>query len=62
MARKKKTTAPTLNEVLAELGYKTRPRANTNLYGKVLVRDGVAVWEGTAGACWEWLRKTGQIA
>ena len=48
---------PTLNEVLALLGYTTAPE----LYGaKHIIRDGFTAFVGNAGAVWKWLRKSGQ--
>ena len=54
-------TAPTLKEVLHDLGYELRPRADSRHQGKALYRAGSFVWAGSAGECWAWLRETGQL-
>jgi len=47
-----------LNDVLARLGYTTQP---AEFGAKVILRNGVPVSAGTAGAVWLWLRESGQI-
>jgi hypothetical protein len=54
--------AKTLTEVLADLGYTHGPRGSESLSGRVVLRDGKPAWEGSAEACWAWLRESGQLA
>jgi hypothetical protein len=53
---------PTLNEVLAKLGYTTSPAAGVTgqLGAKQIIRDGAVAFVGTADDVWKWLRATGQ--
>lgn len=54
--------APSLNEVLAALGYTTKPGSGIPHPGKKILRDGNVVHEGSADSTWTWLRQTGQIS
>jgi len=51
----------TLHDVLAALGYRHEAAQHGERH-VVRVVDGERVYTGTAGAVWEWLRSTGQIA
>lgn len=52
---------PTLNDLLAHLGYTTRPGASLNGYSKDILCDGAVVMaDMSAGCVWDWLRESGQ--
>jgi hypothetical protein len=53
---------PTLNDVLAKLGYTTSPAVGVTgqLGAKNIIRDGATAFCGTADDVWKWLRRTGQ--
>lgn len=48
-----------LNEVLASLGFTTRPAAG--IYQKDILKGGVVKFSGDADAVWKWLRASGQV-
>ncbi len=49
---------PTLTEVLSSLGYTHHPRRREAWGGReVHDADGNVVFEGTAQACWDWLKE-----
>lgn len=51
--------APTLNQILARLGYRTSPAPG--VYKKHVLKGRRVVFTGDANAVWIWLRETNQI-
>lgn len=49
---------PSLNEVLAQLGYTTEPGDHG---AKRIMRDGQECFSGIADDVWKWLRRTKQV-
>jgi hypothetical protein len=59
MPKKNTWSAPSLNEVLAHLGYTTQPGEFGARH--IIDPDGTKAFTGTAGDVWQWLRDEGEI-